>query len=423
MNGRVVASGVLILALVVSACAPGNPTAEPSTFVPSVPPSDASPTTVAPSPTVSTAPTPTPTLTPEVATAAFGDWTRIELQDPAPKRIGGFPAALVVFKGRLLAIGSDVYSCCAGGDLDKSRGLIWSTRDGTSWRLHDPVEGLQPAFIADVVTDGARLVAVGTYGVPVAGEEQTPIPATWASTDAVTWVRSPGEAPSLIAVGSRGFIGVMTDREAGTARFVRSDDGLTWTSTSNSLQVDVRQLAVDAAGHGVALGVVPGEMGPDGEPYDDTVLIRSPDGETWDSPEPFVAAAFAPFGTASLIGDASGFVASLMDWVTGEDQLWRITTDGATRLPLVAAPNEESWNLIATGDVLLLNRHERNQRVVWISLDGGTTWGRVASGPALDRTIEELAGGAVVGDRLVVVGSRHGNEPFHVLPVAWIADR
>jgi hypothetical protein len=329
-----------------------------------------------------------------------------------------------MFKGRLLAIGSVVYSCCAGGDLDKSRGVIWSSRDGMSWRLHDPIEGLRPAFITDVVTDGARLVAVGSYGLPpTGGAEQVPIPATWTSTDALTWARSSGVAPSMIAVGALGFIGAVTDREPGTARFVRSDDGLTWTFTSDSVPVDVRQLAVDAAGHAVALGVVPGEPGPDGEPYDDTMLIRSQDGETWNPPDRFVAAAFAPSGSHSLIGDDAGFVASLMDWVTGGDQLWRITATGSTRLELVAKTDEEMWDLVATPGVLTVNRFERGERVVWISMDGGTSWGRVASGPALDRTIEGLAGAAVVDDRLVVVGWRNGDEPFHVLPVAWFADR
>lgn len=369
-------------------------------------------------------PSPPPSLTPAIPAAQYASWTLLDLPDPAPELRGAFPVGVVKVGDRLIALGTVTYSCCTGSEPRKHRGVVWTSRAGTSWRLHDPIASLAHATIEDLVYDGTRLIAVGRFAGPgTVDPEWQGDAATWTSTDGLTWTRSSGLAPTLIASGPHGFIGAVTDRDDGTVQFVTSDDGLTWTVTSNPIPVEVRNLAVDGSGHALALGIVPGEPGPDGEPFDDTVVIGSRDGRTWFSPEVFAAHAYPPYGFRSLIGDEQGFVASVTDWVTGEDQLWRITVDDAARLPLVTPIDEEPWDLVPGGDVLILTRHSGGDRVVWVSLDGGTSWGRVASGPALDRTVEGLRGAVVIDDRLIVVGWRSGEEPFHVVPIAWYADR
>ncbi len=432
-SGRIGAAGLLMVILAATACGPRTTFPPPSSCVtpgPSATPCAAEPTvpvmTVPVNPPIVTwppSPSPAPTLTPEFPPAQFAEWARSGLPDPAPTLRGAFPIGIFMVEERLIAVGTVIHSCCTGSDPRKHRGVIWTSRDGLSWWLHDPVASLDRATIEDVVYDGSRLVAVGRYAGPGdVDPEWRGEPTTWTSTDGLNWTRSTGLAPTLIASGPDGFVGVRADPDTGTAQFLESDDGLTWTATSSQLPVEIRQVAVDPTGHALAIGIVPGEPGPDGEPYYDTVVTRSDDGRAWGPLELFAAAAYPPYGRRTLVADDLGFVAVVTDMRTGSHGLWRLTMTGHTRIPLVTPFDEEAWELVTTPGVVMMSRHENGRRVVWISFDDGVSWGRITSGSALGPSVEQLAGAVVAEDRLIIVGWRSG-EPFHALPVAWVADR
>src|SRR5450759_1583781 len=221
--------------------------------------------------------------------AAFRQWSRINMPDPAPGVYGGgTPTGVVAFHGAYIATGTGWASCCAAGDPAANRGVVWTSSDGRSWSMSDRIPAFEHASLTGLVTDGKRLIALGSYAAPIPNEPGVSVPAAWVSSDGRTWVRAADPAPSLVAVGPHGLIGAIVNRDpgfVGSAQFVTSTDGLTWTKVSAVFQAEVQGLAAAPYGAAMAVGAVPGGPRTGGGTTTDMVVWRSADGSSWTGPE------------------------------------------------------------------------------------------------------------------------------------------
>ena len=415
-------------------------TTAPATSPPSAttPPSTAlaSPTQSAPTP--SATPSPSAGVSPSPSTATvFRRWVRSDLPDPGPSVFGGgtVPVGVVAFHGAYFAAGWVVTSCCDGGDAWRNRGVIWTSADGRSWTLHDPIRGLKHATLIDLVTDGTRLVATGLFVAPVPNNPGEFVPAVWASSDGITWLRASGTIPSLVAAGAHGFIGAVVGSYPSTDmpyfQFVTSTDGLTWTKASEVFDGDLDGLAARPDGTAMAVGHVPGTPSADGGLSADVVVWRSADGTAWTGPEVVVNNA-VPDAVTSDAGDFVALVHKQMRSPGGTyndtSEIWRPTQVDARRPGAIALSVEESLDsifvigdtLIATGDTL---EHGASNAMAWISTDGGATWRRLADPQAFRDINNELAGIVPTPAGLLAVGNYWDRATSHRVPSVWLAGR
>lgn len=218
----------LASAFVAASCGGGTPT-------PTVAPSPVSSATAAPAPVASATPTAGTTTSPWPA--------RTEEPTPTlpPK---GVWAATKVFRDSIVydvVAGPDRY--VAVGDLvEGSYATAWTSTDGLAW---DRVE-MPPSTreMAGASRAGADVVARDPSGYLAGGSAYDEVkdrmsPATWTSTDGLTWRRGPeiaGSADSLISgfarLGDRLFaVGVANVSELDGGRFAvwMSGDGQAWT--------------------------------------------------------------------------------------------------------------------------------------------------------------------------------------------------
>jgi hypothetical protein len=422
MRTRRLAASLISLVMGIAGCAPAGPSPTPST---------ASPSPSAPAPAASTSPTPGPSAAPA---AAFRDWTRIDLPDPAPGIYGGAsPTGVVAFHGGYIAIGSIWAACCAAGDPSLSRGVVWTSADGRSWSMRDRIPAFEHASLTGLVMDGSRLVAVGSYAAPIPNEPGVSVPAVWVSSDGTAWVRASEPVPSFVTVGPHGLIGAVTTEgpsgSPNSVRFVTSRDGLAWTSASGSFEALLRGLAAAADGTAVAVGEVPEASRAERTTTIDMVVWHSANGTTWTGPETIGYEA----RPVAVTGDAGGFLAVV--WLTAllasgsigtVSQVWRLVDGGGPHVtPIVLGDAESLARVFALGDTLLATGdtlvNGNANAMIWVSTDGGATWGRVADQPAFSDINNELTGMVQTPGGLLAVGRRWDTSAGHPVPEAWVS--
>ena len=358
------------------------------------------------------------------------------MPDPAPGVFGGgTPTGVVAFRGTFVATGTVWAVCCAGGDPAVNLGVVWTSSDGRSWSMSDRIPTFEHASLTGLVTDGKRLMAIGSYPSPTGRDPEASLPAAWVSSDGRTWVRAPGPAPSYVAVGPHGFIGAVVtqdvSRSVTSAQFVTSTDGLTWTNASGIFQADLRGLAAAPDGTAMAVGAVPGVPRTDKSTTTDMVIWRSADGSSWTGPETIAHDALP----VAVTSDGHGFLAVVhlsallaRGSISDVSRVWRFVGGDrpqATTIPL----GDEEWltavfvvgdTLLAVGDTLVAGSANA---MVWVSTDAGATWGRVADQPAFGGINNELAATVQTPSGLLTVGRRWDSASFHPLPEVWLAGR
>lgn len=387
------------------------------------PPSTTTPTSAQPSSESSSVPSleASPVLP---APIGFRGWTRVDLPDPAPGVYGGgTPAGVVQFAGRFVAVGTINAACCTDEDPALNHGVIWTSSDGKSWAVLDKIAAFAHASLTGVVADGERLVVTGSFAKPVTGGQGAAIPAVWVSTDGSSWARAADPAPTYLAVTPRGFVGVLatgwSPGPGSTLGFVASTDGLTWTKTSATFDAAARGLAVDVAGHVLAVGAIDGTPLGDGTPTTDMVVWRSDDGSSWTGPQTMPDAL-----PVAVTADPHGFLVVAF----GADQvskLSRVGASGLTPLPLTLAPEETISGVYDIGDALVVTGdapvNDTANAAVWRSLDGGSTWARVPDQDAFGGMNNELRSVVATADGLMAVGSRWDPETTHPVPEVWLS--
>jgi len=428
------AAAVLITtAMAVSACGPS------ATAVPS----PTRPTTAAYSPsTRASGPSSVPANSASApAAAAFREWTRIDLPDPSPSVYGGgTPTAVVAFHGGYVATGSVWSSCCANGDPSENRGVVWTSTDGRSWALRDNIAAFDHASLTGLVTDGARLIAVGTYAAPIPNQPGVSVPAVWVSADGSTWVRAADPAPSFVTVGPHGFLGAVITQAPSSyvtsPQFVTSTDGLTWTNVSGVFNADLAGIAAAPDGTAMAVGSVAGAPRTNGTTTVDMVVWRSANGTTWTGPET-IAHDARPVSAAS---DGHGFLAVVRlsallpnGSISDLSRVWRfVGGDPSKEASIPLGDDETLSSIFVVGDALLATGYTLvgggqgvgvANAMVWVSTDAGTTWGRVADQKAFSDINNELAGMVQIPGGLLAVGRRWDSASMHALPEVWLADR
>jgi hypothetical protein len=402
-------ASLVCLAVLVAACG-GAGTSPPSAATASP-----SPTGLSPSPVT----TPVPTDAPA---SAFLDWNSIALPDPSPHVYGGgFPYAIVSFHGSYIAVGTVGAACCADGDPSMNWGVVWTSADGRTWTLRDKIAAFVHASPTGLVTDGIRLLAFGDYAAPVAGGQGTSVAAAWVSTDGLHWTRVHDPAPAFVAVGPHGFVGAVVDpRTHGGPSFcfVASTDGLTWTDTSKAFAAELRGLAVGPAGDAMAVGDAP-----PGSPAMDMLVWRSPDGLSW-SDQQVIAHATTPLTVVS--GQHAFFVLVSPD----RPQVWSIGPSGTPQIATIEAGIEGllSGSLFVVGEAVLAtgtipSDPGGNEAAVWVSTDGGLTFGRVPDQPAFVQTDTFIRGVVPTASGLLAIGSRWDGPSGHPVPWVWLASR
>jgi hypothetical protein len=362
----------------------------------------------------------------------FAAWTRIDLADPAPGVYGGgTPSSVVRFGDGYIAAGTVATDCCDAGDPASRRGVLWTSADGRTWILHDPVPEFAHATIGQLLTDGTRLIAVGSYALPVPNE---PIAAVWTSEDGLTWDRTDGLAPSMVVVGRTGLIGVViddTDPSSSSAQFAASAVGLAWSLTSGEFEADVRGLAVTDDGTAMAIGAVAGAQRPDGGPTLNVVAWQTDDGTTWSGPE---TRALDAVPTA-LISDGTTFFALVNvsvqlpnGSIDSATRLWRFAAGADPVTPSVPFDREGTLEtLIAMGEWLVAFGYAdvagTPTAMVWLSPNGGDTWGRVPGQDAFGGGGIRISALVETPDGLVAVGHRWDPVTMHPVPEAWLTTR
>lgn len=358
------------------------------------------------------------------------------MPDPAPDVYGGgTPTGVVAFHGTYVATGSVWASCCAGGDPAMNRGIVWTSRDGRVWAVHDRISAFEHASLTGLVTDGARLIAVGSYAAPSQNGPGGSVPAVWVSTDGTTWVSAANPAPSFVAIGPNGFIGAVTTQAETTSetlvQFVVSTDGLTWTNVSGTFHADLRGLAAAPDGTAMAVGTVPGAPRTDGTTTVDMVVWRSSNGTTWAGADTIAHDAYP----VAVTSDGRGFLAVVRlsallpdGSISDASHVWRFGDDNVPRAEAIPLGNQETLgSIFVVGDMLLAGGDTLENGVanamVWVSTDGGATWGRVTSPQAFDGINNELVGIAQTPAGLLAVGRRWDSATMHPLPEAWLAAR
>jgi hypothetical protein len=357
------------------------------------------------------------------------------MPDPAPGHYAdGTPTGVVAFHGAYVATGS--VGAGANGDPSLNWGVVWTSSDGRSWTLRDRISAFEHASLTGLVSDGTRLIALGTYAAPIPNEVGVSVPAVWVSSDSRTWVRAADPVPSFVAVGPHGFIGAVTKQPSpspGTsAQFVTSTDGLTWTNASGIFAADLRGLAAAPDGTAMAVGAVPGAPPTVKTTTTDLVVWRSADGSSWTGPVTITHDA----RPVAVTSDGHGFLAVVRlsgllpsGSISDVSHVLRLVDGDGPRAEAIPLGDEESLNAIfVVGDRLLAAGYTLvdggvANAMVWVSTDAGATWGRVADQPAFSDINNELAGMVKTPGGLLAVGRRWDSASMHALPEAWLAGR
>jgi hypothetical protein len=355
------------------------------------------------------------------------------MPDPAPDIYGGgLPSGVVAFRGGYVAVGTVNASCCAEENPADNWGVVWTSDDGRTWVLRDTARELAHASLDGVVTDGSVLLAYGTYAAPAPDEPGVSAPALWTSTDAVEWRRVEGDVPSRVVAGESGFVGAVVSQTRSTGEpflgFMHSTDGYVWTATGTQSWVGhLEDLIAIPGGGALAVASFTSEPVGDGGPTYRALVWRSDDGLTWDGPYPtspgtrivslaVAAGVFVAVGSVDeQLGDGS-ISSSGAVWSSDDGVEWQ-------REVIAISPGETVNAIFAVGDTLIAegdtSRNGIANAMVWVSTDGGQTWGRLPDQDAFSGTNNAFGSLIETPFGILAVGSRWGGN--HAIPQAWIA--
>jgi hypothetical protein len=238
-----------------------------------------------------------------------------------------------------------------------------------------------------------------------------------------------------VAVGPHGLIGAIVNRDpgfVGSAQFVTSTDGLTWTKGSAVFQAEVQGLTAAPDGTAMAVGAVPGAPRTDKSTTTDMVVWHSADGSSWTGPETIAHDALP----GAITSDGHGFLSVVhlsalqaSGSISYVSRVWRFVKGDGPQATTIPLGDEESLSavfvlgdtLIAAGDTILANGLAN--AMVWVSTDSGATWGRLADQQAFSDINNELAGVVQAPNGLLAVGRRWDSASSHPLPEVWLAGR
>lgn len=370
-------------------------------------------------------PSPTPvTSQPAESPLPFNRWEPTTLPDAAPEEYGGgLPNDVITFGSTYVAVGGVNGGCCTGAFSEATRGLVWTSTDGIAWQLAPDQPSLALGRLAQVATDGARLVAVGTMSTPSTrypGSAQ-PVPAAWTSIDGITWELLDGAPPlTSIAASEAGWVGAVnaTDElgipllEVGSAIWT-SADGLAWNVLAGPDVLgagEIRSVALDASGRIAAAG---GDVDRHGTLWTGS-LATGMDGRAtvsdlstltriaWTDGQ-IVAAGLNSRGAGALLLPSGEATWTAVD-LPGAGANVRDLLDGAS-------------GLLATGSVL---ERGRSVGAAWWMPTGGI--GSLASDGLSDAS-EQVVAAIISEERVIAVGSGWDPASGHAVPIAWLSTR
>lgn len=297
-----------------------------------------------------------PTPTPEPSAAA---WVSLPIEDE--DRDHASLNGVMEWNGRLVAVGR----------ADLSRGAVWWSDDGSTWQ-EASVPDSPPERAVHLQTPFAiddRLLAIGILAHPMGSG---PIGSViWTSTDGVTWTDTAASAQVQSApLGHVGVIGqriVMAEGHetpAGSAFWVSDDGGTSWQRVE--IEPGKGWRVHDGLVHDgrfVAVGTVY-EGGANGEA---AAIWTSTDGRTWDRSDlgPGRALRIAEFedGTLHAIGDSEE---GPMGWTSADGREWH-------RSEINLACCGTNFAVTPAGFVTVQGAEDASESAVSTSSDG-LTW-------------------------------------------------
>ena len=393
-----------LLTGVLAACAPagdpglGSPSASPSATPSPAPTASDSPSTPTPAPSVT--PSPTPELT----------WERIDALPGA----GDSTAVAAVARGGpgFVAIG-----------YDPGIGTpIWSSPDGRTWTGVPQPPEITTAAMADVTTDGQRLVAVGRGDTT---NVEHHVAAAWISEDGAAW-RHVADSPELdggqmidVIATENGFVAVGGIIAADAAAVWTSPDGEVWQRAGADAP-DFEHASMWAVSEG-GPGYV--AVGWRRNPEPDLAVWTSGDGDDWTlTPELPGAAGFQGRAIAGIDGELV-IVGDLVGG--GEAAVWR-SADGTTWERVASDTFAEASmtdTVVSDGGLVAVGSH-LDDAAVWTSADG-SSWrlaeSEVFADAFLSRAIATPDGVLAVGATQSLVPGTDGSYVW--APAVWLGTR
>ena len=402
-----------------------------------------------PSPTASPTPVATATPSPLPAASAYSNWERLDLPDAAPTTYGGgLPRAVVAFRGEYVAIGTINAQCCADGDPSANRGLVWLSTDGRHWQVLNRISTFAHSSLHDLLTDGSRLFAYGSYAEPNSSKAGTSEPSVWVSTDGRDWTRHTGDIPTFVAFSDGRFIGASNAAYvgrsvAGEVVFSTSTDGVRWQRTAGPFAGTVTDLAFgpigipsSSTGEGsvswaAAVGRRIGSSAADGSVADEAVVWETEDGgEHWTDGTTlgqgsmqavvpfdggFAAVGFADTRLADGSPHESGAV-----WTSQGGNQWTSHEPWSVDGLSFSSVFTDGFGLVVSGAMPVSD--SPNAVLLLVSTDG-TTWSRVADTDAFSGVGNEVTAAAPYPTGILAVGYRWDTRTGHPVPVVWVARR
>ncbi len=243
---------------------------------------------------------------------------------------------------------------------------VWFSPDGMSWEVIEPQRAIcddpdSTALIASIVwagaTDGHEVMLVGYQLDDCVGG--SPTPASWITSDGVTWEQSPavelsrgsGDMREVWAVPDGWEASVYLHKTDDFARWI-SIDGLTWQS-ARALPVDLSAVAPD----GTRVGIRHRKTGRK------ETLVASTDGQAWrviDAPVRGGVGAVVPPAAA---GDP-----------------WIVVSETETQLTFAASRDLVHWSSVSTPYAFIDGITQAPRGVFLLSSE--PCWEGLGAGPA-----------------------------------------
>jgi hypothetical protein len=380
-------------------------------------------------PTASPTAVPTPLPTPSV----YARWERIDLPHPAPDVYGGvIPTSVVAFRGGYVAVGFINRSCCADGDPALNDGVVWTSRNGREWEMLDGLPAFAHGMPQQLLTDGNRLLAYGTYAEPRSDGPATGRGSVWVSPDGRSWSRADLPLPLEVGMTANGYVGASSqpppDDPAGSSvTFWASRDGLRWQQVAGPIEGYLASLAEGSGGTVVGVGVnVYREH--DGGVRQEAVTWPSLDGEHWAAAQrtgdaggmESVAATqggFVAVGNVDfpLTNGGNGFGGAI--WTSPDGFTWELREAPIALEETLHAVFSVGDAVIAVGDTY---QDGLANAMIVISADG-VTWRRVATQDAFSGQNNRIEDIIATDFGLIAVGS--GWQGATNRPAVWFAAR
>jgi hypothetical protein len=409
--------GMLVLAGCATSTSPSPSTAPTS----SIPPSSRLPASV------------TPSGLPSIPVSdRFAVWKRFEMPDPTPQVYGGeWAADVIAYKTGYRAIGFINGGCCDGGFTTDTRAVMWTSLDGKTWRLEPDLPEFALSHMVGAATDGYRIVVVGSNNVesvayPGSAESRG---AVWTSTDGASWKAQFENVPQFNSVTfSYGRFWAAANRDAGPEIW-STTDGLSWTLEASPSVLgagSINVLRSTSLGL-IAAGFAEVAPGSDGSRTSTAMTWLSTGSGVWHR------APDQPALLRAQMEDVAGLDGKLLAlganeaadgglvWESEDGLVWTRVDQPAFALDC-ALPDK----LIATPAGLLAAGAKgcsTAQFRAWTSPDG-SMWSMVPdSQPGLKGQELQVQGWLIRADGSVLaVGYGSVSDVFHVAPMAWLVE-